>query len=206
MNFKVQSHLNIFQDLVLKKVKRGQTIDLLFMSAVKSKLIRCQSADFIPPRFMWTSVSCTFWVVCSTQDTFNVILHEGEVLALDKVDKGLKMSARVFMNSRAALCPCWISSNQSLSAGKGIKPSSHNCLTLCSMSSYRGGKAIPNHDAPSTMLPSWAEVLVWEPNLVKHVKCYFPHCSNSGSSKAETFLINPQPTSLHSQEINISVS
>lgn len=85
MNFKVQSHLNIFQDLVLKKVKRGQTIDLLFMSAVKSKLIRCQSADFIPPRFMWTSVSCTFWVVCSTQDTFNAILHEGEVLALDKV-------------------------------------------------------------------------------------------------------------------------
>lgn len=41
MNFKVQSHLNIFQALVLKTVKRGQIIVLLFVSAVKSKLIRC---------------------------------------------------------------------------------------------------------------------------------------------------------------------
>lgn len=87
---------------------RGQIIDLLSLSAVKSKLIRCLTQHRLHScYFMQTSVSCTFWVVCSTQDTFNVTLHEVEVLALDKVcmcpqanwRQRVKMSARVFMNS-----------------------------------------------------------------------------------------------------------
>lgn len=128
-------------------------------------------------------------------------------MSLDR-DKGSKCQP---VSSWTAERPCVLAESAVIKDWVRAKGSNHPLITAWHSARCPATEVVKWSQTMMLPLPCfpaglriWYESLTWSSTSSIN-QCYFPHCSNSGSSKAETFLINPQPTSLHSQEINISV-